>query len=64
MDDMLVTTGLETGTYQQSALNNESEGYDQERTEDWQRLKPQYRYQLNMREEKSEDIFFGGQMCE
>jgi hypothetical protein len=64
MDDILVTNGSEAGTYSRSFLNDESEGFDIVRTEDWQRLTPQYRYRLNMREVESEDIFFGGQMCE
>lgn len=64
MNDILIATGSEVGIYAESTLNNESEGFDQSRTEDWQRLTPQYRSKLNMREEKSEDIFYGGQMCE
>ena len=61
---MLVDKGSEVGIYIESTLNNESEGFDQARTEDGQRLTTQYRSKLNMREEKSEDIFYGGQMCE
>lgn len=64
MNDMLVDKGSEVGIYIESTLNNESEGFDQARTEDGQRLTTQYRSKLNMREEKSEDIFYGGQMCE
>jgi hypothetical protein len=64
MDDLTTTNDSEFRVQQASAFDNGSESFDHVRTEDWQRLTPQYRYRLDMREEKSEDIFFGGQMCE
>lgn len=64
MDDILVDKSSGNAIYAGSVFNTESEGLDLVQTEDWQRLIPQYRYRLNIREEKSEDIFYGGQMCE
>ena len=64
MDDILVDKGGEAGISSESTLNNESESCNLARAEGRQRLKPQYRFRLNIREVKSEDIFYGGQMCE
>jgi len=64
MDDVTATQDVGVPMPQRSVFDNDSESYDQINTEDWQRLVPRYQYQLKMREEKAEDIFFGGQMCE
>lgn len=64
MDNLTTTNDSEFRVQQASAFDNGSESCDHIRTEDWQRLTPQYRFRLDMREVKSEDIFLGGQMCE
>jgi len=64
MDDFTNNKNSESGIPEASAFDNHSESFELRSTEDWQRLTPRFKYQISAREEKSDDIFFGGQMCE